>query len=78
MISYGFDLLQRIMSVQYKIPDYVHISQDCRHLLSRVFVASPSRVCTAVIELVQDMENACSPVISVPELVVIGMIGVLI
>lgn len=37
--------LQRIMSVQYKIPDYVHISQDCRHLISRIFVASPSRVC---------------------------------
>ncbi|GMN27003.1 hypothetical protein TIFTF001_001505 [Ficus carica] len=35
--------IQRIMAVQYKIPDYVHISQDCRHLLSRIFVASPSR-----------------------------------
>ncbi|MBA0815565.1 hypothetical protein Gohar_000328, partial [Gossypium harknessii] len=35
--------ISRIMSVQYKIPDYVHISQDCRHLLSRIFVASPSR-----------------------------------
>lgn len=37
-------LLQRIMAVQYKIPDYVHISQDCKHLLSRIFVANPSRV----------------------------------
>ncbi|KAA0036906.1 serine/threonine-protein kinase SRK2A [Cucumis melo var. makuwa] len=36
--------IQRIMSVQYKIPDYVHISQDCRHLLSRIFVPNPSRV----------------------------------
>ncbi|XP_022763299.1 serine/threonine-protein kinase SRK2A-like [Durio zibethinus] len=35
--------INRIMSVQYKIPDYVHISQECRHLLSRIFVASPSR-----------------------------------
>ncbi|KAJ6942058.1 serine/threonine-protein kinase SRK2A-like [Populus alba x Populus x berolinensis] len=35
--------LQRIMAVQYKIPDYVHISQDCRHLLSHIFVANPSR-----------------------------------
>ncbi|EXB64086.1 Serine/threonine-protein kinase SRK2A [Morus notabilis] len=35
--------IQRIMAVQYKIPDYVHISQDCRHLLSRLFLASPSR-----------------------------------
>lgn len=32
------------MGVQYKIPDYVHISQDCRHLLSRLFVANSSRV----------------------------------
>ncbi|KAK7316894.1 hypothetical protein RJT34_00682 [Clitoria ternatea] len=36
--------IQRIMAVQYKIPDYVHISQDCRHLLSRIFVANPLRV----------------------------------
>ncbi|KAI3803888.1 hypothetical protein L1987_32052 [Smallanthus sonchifolius] len=35
--------IQRIMAVQYKIPDYVHISQDCRHLLSRIFVANASR-----------------------------------
>ncbi|KAK4337819.1 hypothetical protein RND71_042306 [Anisodus tanguticus] len=35
--------IQRIMSLQYKIPDYVHTSQDCRHLLSRIFVVSPAR-----------------------------------
>ncbi|KAF9690242.1 hypothetical protein SADUNF_Sadunf01G0175200 [Salix dunnii] len=35
--------INRIMAVQYKIPDYVHISQDCRHLLSRIFVANPLR-----------------------------------
>ncbi|GAB2254027.1 hypothetical protein Droror1_Dr00021836 [Drosera rotundifolia] len=35
--------ITKIMAVQYKIPDYVHISQDCRQLLSRIFVASPSR-----------------------------------
>ncbi|KAF7834094.1 serine/threonine-protein kinase SRK2A [Senna tora] len=35
--------IQRIMAVQYKIPDYVHISQDCKHLLSRIFVANPLR-----------------------------------
>ncbi|KAJ4844353.1 Serine/threonine-protein kinase sapk7 [Turnera subulata] len=35
--------IQKIMAVQYKIPDYVHISQDCRHLLSRIFVANPYR-----------------------------------
>ncbi|CAI0405289.1 unnamed protein product [Linum tenue] len=33
--------IQKIMVVQYKIPDYVHISQECRHLLSRIFVANP-------------------------------------
>ncbi|XP_059313574.1 serine/threonine-protein kinase SRK2A isoform X3 [Lycium ferocissimum] len=35
--------IQRIMAVQYKIPDYVHISQDCRDLLSRIFVANSAR-----------------------------------
>ncbi|KAG5414593.1 hypothetical protein IGI04_002160, partial [Brassica rapa subsp. trilocularis] len=33
--------MQRILAVQYKIPDYVHISQDCKHILSRIFVANP-------------------------------------
>lgn len=45
LILISFPILQRIMAVQYKIPDYVHISQDCRHLLSRIFVANPLRVC---------------------------------
>lgn len=31
----------RIVAVQYKIPDHVHISQDCRHLLARIFIANP-------------------------------------
>uniref|UniRef100_A0A2N9IPV0 non-specific serine/threonine protein kinase n=1 Tax=Fagus sylvatica TaxID=28930 RepID=A0A2N9IPV0_FAGSY len=35
--------INRIMAVQYKIPDYVHISQECKHLLSRIFVANPSK-----------------------------------
>jgi serine/threonine-protein kinase SRK2 len=35
--------IQRIMAVQYKIPDYVHVSQDCRNLLSRIFVATANR-----------------------------------
>ncbi|THU56374.1 hypothetical protein C4D60_Mb11t16600 [Musa balbisiana] len=34
---------KRIMSVQYKIPDYVHISQDCKQLISRIFVANPMK-----------------------------------
>jgi serine/threonine-protein kinase SRK2 len=29
------------MSVQYKIPEYVHVSHNCRHLLSRIFVQNP-------------------------------------
>ncbi|XP_074580293.1 serine/threonine-protein kinase SAPK7 isoform X2 [Curcuma longa] len=33
----------RIVAVQYKIPEHVHISQDCRQLLSRIFVANPTR-----------------------------------
>ncbi|XP_077233314.1 serine/threonine-protein kinase SRK2A-like isoform X2 [Tasmannia lanceolata] len=33
----------KIMAAQYKIPDYVRISQDCKHLLARIFVASPSK-----------------------------------
>jgi len=44
--------IQKIMSVQYKIPDYVHISQDCRHLLSRIFVANSSRRIT-----IKDIKN---------------------
>ncbi|WOL02334.1 serine/threonine-protein kinase SAPK7 [Canna indica] len=35
--------IERIRAVQYKIPEIVHISQDCRHLLSRIFVAHPAR-----------------------------------
>ncbi|TVU46149.1 hypothetical protein EJB05_05667 [Eragrostis curvula] len=34
--------IQRILSVQYSIPDYVHISPECRDLISRIFVADPS------------------------------------
>ncbi|KAL2347141.1 hypothetical protein Fmac_001141 [Flemingia macrophylla] len=44
--------INRIMAVQYKIPDYVHISQDCRHLLSRIFVANPLRRIT-----IKDIKN---------------------
>nr|QSH71606.1 serine/threonine-protein kinase SAPK7-like [Hedychium coronarium] len=35
--------IRKIMSVQYKIPDYVHISQDCKQLISRIFVANPTK-----------------------------------
>ncbi|CAA0833878.1 Serine/threonine-protein kinase SRK2B [Striga hermonthica] len=35
--------ISRIMAAEYKIPDYVYISQDCRHLLSRIFTANPHK-----------------------------------
>ncbi|KAL3813138.1 hypothetical protein ACJIZ3_014406 [Penstemon smallii] len=35
--------ISKIMTAQYEIPDYVYISRDCRHLLSRIFVANPYR-----------------------------------
>ncbi|KAF6173088.1 hypothetical protein GIB67_000831 [Kingdonia uniflora] len=36
--------IQRILNVQYSIPDYVQISPECRHLISRIFVGEPSTV----------------------------------
>nr|KAJ0207401.1 hypothetical protein LSAT_V11C500245160 [Lactuca sativa] len=35
--------LTRILGVQYSIPDYVRVSMDCKHLLSRIFVDSPEK-----------------------------------
>ncbi|KAG2593242.1 serine/threonine-protein kinase SAPK4-like isoform X2 [Panicum virgatum] len=35
--------VQQITQVQYKIPDYVHISTDCKQLLARIFVTNPMR-----------------------------------
>ncbi|KAK2384474.1 serine/threonine-protein kinase SRK2A [Trifolium repens] len=35
--------MSKIMLVQYKIPDTVHISQHCRNLISRIFVANPMK-----------------------------------
>ncbi|KAJ0980303.1 hypothetical protein J5N97_008558 [Dioscorea zingiberensis] len=34
--------IERIVGVNYSIPDYVHISPECRHLISRIFVADPA------------------------------------
>ncbi|KAL5663089.1 hypothetical protein ACJX0J_023197, partial [Zea mays] len=34
--------IQRILNVQYAIPDYVNISPECRHLISRIFVGDPA------------------------------------
>lgn len=33
----------RILSAQYSIPNYVYVSADCRHLLTRIFVANPAK-----------------------------------
>jgi serine/threonine-protein kinase SRK2 len=38
---------QRILSVQYSIPDYVHISTECRDLISKIFVGNPATVSTS-------------------------------
>lgn len=35
--------ISRIMSTQYSIPDYVRVSTECRELLSKIFVADPSK-----------------------------------
>ncbi|KAL5557094.1 hypothetical protein UlMin_039330 [Ulmus minor] len=34
--------IQRILNVQYAIPDVVQISPECRELISRIFVADPA------------------------------------
>ncbi|XP_051141087.1 serine/threonine-protein kinase SAPK1 [Andrographis paniculata] len=35
--------INRILSVHYSIPDYVRVSKDCKHLLSRIFVSNPEK-----------------------------------
>ncbi|XP_034690319.1 serine/threonine-protein kinase SAPK2-like isoform X1 [Vitis riparia] len=35
--------IARILSVHYSIPDYVRVSMECKHLLSRIFVANPEK-----------------------------------
>ncbi|KEH30920.1 putative protein kinase CAMK-OST1L family [Medicago truncatula] len=35
--------INRILNVHYSIPDYVHISPECQHLISRIFVADPAK-----------------------------------
>ncbi|KAG8477103.1 hypothetical protein CXB51_030288 [Gossypium anomalum] len=35
--------IQRILSVHYSIPDYVRVSKECKHLLSRILVADPEK-----------------------------------
>ncbi|CAN6480001.1 unnamed protein product [Victoria cruziana] len=35
--------ITRILGVHYSIPNYVRVSAECRHLLSRIFVANPEK-----------------------------------
>ncbi|KAJ7952915.1 Protein kinase superfamily protein [Quillaja saponaria] len=35
--------IQRILSVQYSIPDFVQISPECRDLIARIFVSDPAQ-----------------------------------
>lgn len=35
---------QRILSVQYSVPENIQISEECRHLISRIFVGDPAQV----------------------------------
>ncbi|CAA3000738.1 serine threonine- kinase SRK2E [Olea europaea subsp. europaea] len=35
--------IQRILNVQYSIPEYVDISPECHQLISRIFVADPAK-----------------------------------
>ncbi|KAK4747796.1 hypothetical protein SAY87_014382 [Trapa incisa] len=35
--------IQRVLNVQYSIPDYVHVSPECGHLISRIFEAGPAK-----------------------------------
>ncbi|XP_010438607.1 PREDICTED: transcriptional adapter ADA2a-like isoform X1 [Camelina sativa] len=34
--------IQRILSVTYSIPEDLHLSPECRHLISRIFMADPA------------------------------------
>ncbi|KAH7284216.1 hypothetical protein KP509_34G043600 [Ceratopteris richardii] len=35
--------IQRIINVQYSIPEHISISPECRHLLSQIFVGNPAQ-----------------------------------
>ncbi|XP_010428950.1 PREDICTED: serine/threonine-protein kinase SRK2C [Camelina sativa] len=35
--------IARILRAQYSVPDYVRVSDECRHLLSRIFVANTEK-----------------------------------
>ncbi|KAK2375574.1 Serine/threonine-protein kinase sapk2 [Trifolium repens] len=35
--------IAKILSVQYKVPDFVRVSSECIHLISQIFVANPEK-----------------------------------
>ncbi|KAL6993693.1 non-specific serine,threonine protein kinase [Sarracenia purpurea var. burkii] len=35
--------IYRVLNIQYSIPDNIQISTECRHLISRIFVAEPTQ-----------------------------------
>lgn len=43
--------IKRILDVQYSIPENIVISEDCRSLISRIFVAEPAQVSHLSFEL---------------------------
>ncbi|GAA0173336.1 non-receptor serine/threonine protein kinase [Lithospermum erythrorhizon] len=52
-------MVSKIMGIQYKIPEHIHLSQECRDLLSRIFVANCAEVCHAnqLKYVICDVEN---------------------
>jgi serine/threonine-protein kinase SRK2 len=44
MADLTFMCSQRILEVQYSIPENIELSPECRHLLSRIFVGEPTEV----------------------------------
>ncbi|GJM93492.1 hypothetical protein PR202_ga10053 [Eleusine coracana subsp. coracana] len=50
--------LTRILSVQYAVPDFVRVSMECRHLLSRIFVANPEQVMLLSIFFIAEKKTA--------------------
>ncbi|KAJ6730329.1 SERINE/THREONINE-PROTEIN KINASE SAPK1 [Salix viminalis] len=42
-IQVAMQLLKRILSVHHSIPDHIRVSVECKHLLSRIFVANPEK-----------------------------------
>ncbi|XP_017254853.1 serine/threonine-protein kinase SAPK1 isoform X1 [Daucus carota subsp. sativus] len=36
--------IERILKAQFSIPNYIQISMECRHLLSKIFVTNPEKV----------------------------------